>query len=65
MSDIKNVIGCVLIIVGLAMVGYFILGPGDKRKLATQTDYRGNSDTTPSASHSTRCSLRWSFACEY
>ena len=49
MVGIKRVIGCVLIIVGVGLVGYYILGPADKRILANQADYGGISATSPSA----------------
>ena len=52
MGGIKRVIGCVLIIIGVSLVGYFIFGPGDKRTLARQADYGGNSATSSSAKNS-------------
>jgi hypothetical protein len=38
-----------LIIVELGLVGYYILGPVDKKILAQQADYGGVSATSPSA----------------
>ena len=49
MGGIKRIIGCALIVVGLGLVGYYILGPADKRILANQADYGGITATSPSA----------------
>lgn len=49
MDGIKRVLGCALIILGLGLAGYYILGPADKRILANQADYGGISAISPSA----------------
>ena len=61
MSGIKRIIGCALIIAGLGLVGYYILGPADKKILANQADYGGISATSPSAKN--KLYLFGGFAC--